>query len=196
VPSLVWLASELQIDVIEDDDILLGVNQIEYPIPRNMAWMIWVEYQGVLLWPTSTYAMNLNTTNLRTGVNDWRSAPPGTPTQYAIEGRNIIFNPPPSAAAIANAPTMRWRWIGSADDGLDVEGTPSLSDMDQQLVRYDAAIGWLSAHPTQDNAARIAAYTAEINRRLPAARKRWQNPQMSYYPVFSPDTSSRWYAAR
>ena len=203
-PSLVWLASELQMDVIEDDDILLVANQIEYPLPRNMAWMIWVEYNHYLLKPTSTYAVNLNTTNVSGGTINWRSAEAGTPTQYAIEGRNLILNPPASQDSILGNPPflvpgvkyLRWRWIGSADDGLEVSGTPELSDMDQQLVRYDAAIGWLSAHPTDDNTKRIAAYTAEIQRRLPAAKQRWAAPLTSFYPTFSPETQGRFIASR
>jgi hypothetical protein len=204
VPSLVWLASELQVDVIEDDDILLVADQTEYPLPRNMAWMIWVEYNHYVLKPTSTYAMNLNTTNVSTGVANWRSAASGTPTQYAIEGRNLILNPPASKDSIEGNPpflvpgikNLRWRWIGSADDGLEVSGTPELSDMDQQLVRYDAAIGYLSAHPTPENAERIKAYTAEIQRRLPSAKQRWAAPLTSFYPSHSPDTTGRFIASR
>jgi hypothetical protein len=167
-----------------------------------MAWLIWVEYNHFILKPTSTYAMNLNTTNVSTGVTPWRSAASGTPTQYAVEGRNLILNPPPSAASIAGSAgqagvtNIRWRWIGSSDDGLEVTGTPELSDMDQQLVRYDAAIGWLSAHPTPENSQRIAAYTAEIQRRLPAAKQRWAAPLTSFYPSFSPETTGRWIASR
>lgn len=197
MPSLVWLASELQVDVNEDDAIPLVADQLEYVLPRNLAWMIWVEYNGNLLRPTSTYAMNLNTSNTAVaGSTSWRSAASGTPIQYAIEGRSLILNPPPSAASIVTTPTMRWRWIGASDEGWQMEGTPQLSDMDQQLVRYDAAIGYLSAHPTPENAQRIQAYTAEIQRRLPAAKQRWANPNMSFYPTFSPETNGRWIASR
>jgi hypothetical protein len=196
IPSLVWLANELQQDVIEDSDIALVANQLEYPLPRNMAWLIWVEVNGNLLVPTSTYAINLNQTNVAVGSSDWRSATPGTPVQYAIEGRNLIMNPPASSDFVATTPTFRWRWIGSADDGFGVDGTPSLSDMDQQLIRYDAAIGWLSAHPTPENQARIQAYTAEIARRLPGSKQRWNNPLVSFYPTFTPENRGRFIASR
>lgn len=157
---------------------------------------MWVEINGNQLRATSTWGIDLNTTNVSTGGGSWRSAPSGTPTQFAIEGRDLILNPPPSAAFVATTKTMRWRWIGASDEGWQMDGTPQLSDMDQQLVRYDAAIGWLSAHPSQENQARIQAYTAEIQRRLPAAKQRWSNPNLGYYPIFSPDTTGRFIASR
>lgn len=197
MPSLVWLASELQVDINEDDAIPLVADQFAYTLPRNLAWMIWVELNGNLLTPTSTFAMNLNTSNVVTGgFTSWRSAPSGTPVQYAIEGRDLILNPPPSSGFVATTKTLRWRWIGASDEGWQMDGTPQLSDMDQQLVRYDSAIGWLSAHPSQDNQARIQAYTAEIQRRLPAAKQRWSNPSLGFYPRFTPENSGRFIASR
>jgi hypothetical protein len=189
-PSLVWLASQLKMDVQTDEQVPFVAGQAEYPLPRSLCWILWVEVNGALLVPTSTYAMNLNTTNVSAGVIDWHAATPGTPVQYAVEGRSLIINPPPSADFIATTPTFAWRWIGTGEN-LTPATTPELSDMDQQLVRYDAAIGWLSAHPTPENQARIAAYTAEINRRLPAAKQRWENALQSWYPSLSPDTVGR-----
>lgn len=195
LPSIVWLASHLRMEVFTDDQIPFAAGVIEYPLPRNMAWLMWVQVGQSLLLPTSTWSMNLNTTNVATGATNWRSATPGTPTQYAVEGRALIFNPPPSSDFAAGTPFFSWRWLGTGRE-LDLSGTPDLSDMDQQLIRYDAALGWLAAHPSPENAARSQAYAAEIQRRLPAAKSRWENPELGFYPTLSPDTSGRWIAAR
>jgi hypothetical protein len=56
-------------------------------------------------------------------------------------------------------------------------------------LKYDAAVNWLTAHPDPEgqNDKRIAGYTAQITRRLPAAKRRWEAPISAHAASWVPE---------
>lgn len=105
--------------------------------------------------------------------------------------RHLILNPKPSASAVSAAPSLQLRYI-SASPGTDSAGTPQLSDLDQELALYRAAMRYLRAHINKDTAEeyqmKIQQYQLEMNDLLDAAKQRAQNPILDYFPAFSVQT--------
>ncbi len=184
--SLTWLSDELKWDVRTDDNIGITAGEPAVPLPQDFVTMIWVEWNDVRLDPTSM-------TNLDREGN-WRIVPDANPTRFAIQGRTLILNPAPDAAAITTDASISWNYISSGGS-VGTVGVPGLSDLDTQLLCYDAAVDWLTVHITPENQARVQAYTAQIARRLPPAKRRWENAT-EYFPTIRPDTTARMGGAR
>ncbi len=185
--SLTWLADELKWDIRTDENIGITADDPYVILPQDFTTMIWVEWNDVRLEAFSPTGLD------REG--NWRITPAGSPTRYAIEGRRLILNPAPDSTAITTDATISWRYIGSGG-GLGTVGVPGLSDLDIQLLCYDAAIDWCTVHITPENQARVQAYTAQVARRLPPAKRRWENATQDYFPTIRPDTTSRMGGAR
>jgi hypothetical protein len=210
--ALEWLAGFLKNTQVTDLDIPLVANQMEYTVPRDCLYMSWVQIGSNLLQPTSTWAINSSavTTQSSQASGSWLTAVPSIPTRYAIEGRELILNPPPSAAFVLTTPFMAWRYIGTgslwteqSEIGMGVGGSPGLSTLDEDLVMYYAAAEWLglrlvNVKPEQlpPIQAQIAELKDQISRRLPEAKRRWEARISDYLPTARPDTSGRMYSAR
>lgn len=210
--SLEWLAGYLKFCQVTDLEVPLAANQMEYAIPKDLLYMSWVLLGQNLLQPTSTWAINSGavTTQSSQQSGSWLTAVPSIPTRYAIEGRELILNPPPSATFVATTPVMAWRYIGTGslwtdqnEIGMGQEGSPSLSALDEDLVMYFAAAEWLGMRLVNAPAdrlpgiqAQIAELKDQISRRLPEAKRRWETRISDYLPTARPDTSGRLYAAR
>jgi hypothetical protein len=182
--ALSWLASELKYDIRTNEQIGLTAGQFEYPLPQDLSHVIWIEWNGKVLDPTSTYLVNA------TG-GSWREQDANaTLSEYAIQGRKLILLPPPSAAAITTDPYLSWRYIASGGE-MGESGVPGLSDLDLQIARYQAACNWLTDHITAENLtvfqAKIAAYTEMIARLLPNAKRRNNSPDVTYFPSWRLD---------
>jgi hypothetical protein len=176
--SLSWLASELKFDIRTEENIGIEADQRELILPSDFGWLLWLEWNGTRLDPVSLSAGN------RDGDN-WHTLDSGTLREYAIQGRRLVLLPPADSDSIDTSATLSWRYI-AIPTSLSPSGIPGLSEADQQLVRFDSAIQWLGAHPSEVSAAKIQAYTAEINRRLPAAKRRAEAPIESYAASFVP----------
>ncbi len=187
IPALDWLASELKFDIVTDENIGITAGQADVSLPSDFMVMLWVEWNGNRLTTDSVTDFD------RTG--NWRTATSGVPSLWGIQGRTLVLNPPPDAASVTTDATLSWRYMGCGQR-LTEAGVPGLSDSDLLLVRYDSAIGWLSAHPTSENQAKIQAFTAQIARRLPAAKRRWENATLRYHPTIRPLTTDRFGGAR
>lgn len=215
IPSIQWLAGYLKFDVVTDSSIPLVAEQREYVIPPSLLYWVWVEVNGQLLEPASVWALNSGaTTTQSTGVpgTTWMTITSGTPTKYSTHGRSLILYPPPSAAYIAGltSPTLTWRYIGAgayftpeSTMGLTAQGLPSLTDLDLQVVRFDAAKAWLAAHMLGQDAngiaatqAQIMAFEKEIATRLPECKRRWEENILDSKRTMRPETSGRFVAAR
>ena len=175
--ALAWLASELRFDIHTDEQIPLTAGQFEVPLPQDLAWLLWIEWNGKVLDPTSTFLVN------GTG-GSWRQQEANDSlSEYAIQGRKLILLPPPSATAITTDPYLSWRYIASGGE-IGESGVPGLSDLDLQIARYQAACNWLTDHITAENLsvfqAKIAAYTEMIARLLPNAKRRANNPDVTH----------------
>lgn len=177
IPAIVWLAEQLKFDIVTDESIGISESQVEVPLPKDLSFMIWVEWNSTRLTPTSPYALDRDNPT-------WRSQTAATPTQFAIQGRNLILNPPPDSTSITADSTLSWRYISSGNR-LPESGVAGLSESDEMLIRYDAAVGWLSAHISDENQAKVAAFSQQIKRRLPEAKRRWENAITPFYPSVS-----------
>lgn len=203
--SVGFLASYLKFAIIMDQNIPVVATQMRYRIPSTFLYMQWVSLGGNLLQPTSTWAINSGartTQSTPTGPN-WLTAVPGLPTLYALEDREVILNPPPDAGTAASFPTMTWRYVAGAttwteqtEIGIGNQGLPFVSDVDEDLIIWDAAVAWVSCHPSDENDRRRVAFKDEIARRLPEAKRRWEALIRDYLPTHRPDCSGRMYAAR
>ncbi len=220
VPSIQWLAGYLKMAVKTDESIGLVAGQREYPMPLDLLYFIWVEVNGKMLDPTTTWALNSgsgtvggSTTSL--GISNsgltWRTVPASTPTSYAVENRQLILYPPASADFVANnAQVMAWRYVSlgayltnEGGVGLTPQGFPSLTDADLQVVRWDAAKAWIAAHmlgqppdAVQAMQATIAAYQAEIAARLPECKRRWEDSMLGSHRTLRVEVGGRFGSAR
>ncbi len=181
IGSLVWLAEELEFDIQTEEIIGLSADQVEVPLPPDLLFLLWVEYNETRLDAISYSELDRE---------NWRIQESGTPARYAVLGRRLILNPPPDSTAITADETLSWRYIGSGAR-LTAQGPQGLSEGDLQLLRYDAALAWLSSHPSEENNAKGLAYTARVNRFLPAARKRWQQPVPTHSPQIVTENTGR-----
>lgn len=180
--ALDWLAETLRFRVVTDEQaILLVEDQREYPLPTQMIRLIWAEWNTNRLTPTSTYR------NEREGSN-WRSVSSANPSEYAIEGRNLLLIPPPSDDAISTAGTIALRYIAAPDE-MGPDGDASLWQSEYQLVIHKAAIRWLQEHPSQENALRIQEYKTELEELLGPAKRRRMNPHDNYQPGMAVSTN-------
>lgn len=181
IAALEYAASELDFNIVTDANVIGFVaDQSEYPLPKSFAKMVWVESDSVRLTATSTYKLEKEGTNYRTSAS-------GTPQNYAIEAGILIFNPPPSSDYITDTASPVIRYIASQND-LPADGVFGLSDLDEQVVLYKAAIRYLRSHPSDENQARIAGYQEELRELIRSAKRRALNPDETFSPNFFVDS--------
>jgi hypothetical protein len=214
-PAIQFLAGYLKFAVVTDNQVPLVAEQRTYVIPADLLYWVWIDVNNRLLEPASVWSLNSGASTTQStgtpGVN-WMSVPSGTPARYAQQGRELVIYPPASADFIAGlpSPTLSWRYIGAgayftqdSTMGLTAQGLPSLTDLDLQVVRFDAAKAWLSAHMLgQDQngiaatQAQIAAFEKEIATRLPECKRRAEENILDSTRTMRPDCSQRYTAAR
>jgi hypothetical protein len=183
-PALEWLADQLKYAVVTDDNaIALTAGQLEYPLPPEVSWIVWVEWDGNKLEPATTQGWE------RDGL-DWRDAASASPTGFAIEGRNLILNPPPASTDVTTDPTLSIRYISSTP-GLKPGEQPGLSKLDQQILVLKAASRYLGFHPTPENAQRLGYAEREIAELMRGALARAHNPMEDFAPRFFVKTRRR-----
>lgn len=180
ISALQWLADELHYDVREDDTmILLVAGQRRYPLMEDMAMPIWVAHNDLKLTPASAKEWD------RDDV-DYRASPSGTPSEWAVVGRELWLHPPPDATALDNSPTLSLRWIAYPTK-VPQGGPRGLPELDQRLAAYQAALFWLWSHPSEENQARADNYTGIVERLLGSANRRHAFPIEEHEPSFAPD---------
>src|SRR6266852_3681644 len=118
IPAIQMLAGYLQFAVVTDEHVPLVADQRSYVVPQDLLYWLWVEVNGNLLEPASTWALNsgaATTQTTSTSGQSWMTIPSSTPTRYAHEGRSLILYPPASADFIAGLsnPNLTWRYIGA-----------------------------------------------------------------------------------
>lgn len=180
VTALEQFAAEMNYLIKEDSDFfLLAADQAEYPLPDEVLSIMWVSWNDLLLDPASTELWDRDGTT-------WRGATSGDiPQEYAIEGRRLILNPPPTATAITTDPSLTVRYV-ACQTSIDAAGLPFLSDLDQWLIIYQAAILWCINHASEENALRLQGYQGWIDRQMPGAKRRHENPIKDFEPGFRP----------
>ena len=211
IPSLQWFASTMKCLFVTDSTIHLTAEQREYPLPPSAIYVVWVEFNSNQLTPASTWGLNATgTAPPASGLSGqtWMSVSSGTPTMFAVEGRQLILYPPASADVVAATPVMRWRFLSLGPeltnyDGISPQGVAGLTDLDLQVIRYDAAAAWLAAHliglssdELVAQQAQIAAHQAMVARQLPECKERWMDSIRNTGKRWRVETSGRFGAAR
>lgn len=174
--SLAWMAEVLRYRIVTDEQaIALVASQRAYPLPSQFSRMLWAEWSDTRLEPTSTFRTEKQGT-------DWRSTTAADVlTEYAIEGREVIFIPPPSSDAVSTDGYVAMRYIAAPED-IGPDGSGGLWELDYQIVLYKAAIRWLRSHPSDVNIARLQGYKEELGELVGAAKRRRMNPHETYQP--------------
>lgn len=177
--ALDWLAGEIPDFQTRTDSTGMGLvaSQAEYPLPGDVLEIIFVEWNGNKLEPRSIWEWD------RLGT-DYRGATASNPTEFAIQGRNLVLYPPPSSTAITTAPNLVVRYI--ATPGLTPAGVVGLSDADQRVVAYRAAWEYLLTHPSEANAALAQGVGRLLADTLPQAQRRAADMAQDHAPRFIP----------
>lgn len=214
IPSVQWLAGHLKFDIRTDNNIGLVAEQREYPLPPDLLYFVWVQVNGAILDPTTVWDLNsggsTTTPNLAQSGQTWMTVPSGTPLRYAVQGRQLVLYPPASATFVATTPVMSWRYLSmgawfttDGSVGLTPQGIPSLTDLDLQVVRWEAAKNWLGSHmlglppdQVQSIQATIMEYEKSIAARLPECKRRWEDNLEDSHRTVRVDTAGRFVAAR
>lgn len=179
VPALEWLADELRYLVREDDTLLsLSAGVRRYPLPSDILTVMSVWHNNNRVDPASIYFWQRDGT-------DHRSSSNGIPTEYSIQGRILWLNPPPSAGAITSDPALTIRYFAAPVEVSEPD-MMGLTETDQRLGIFKAAILWCLRNPSDENAARAAGYKDWIMEMLPAAKRRQRFPDETYEPHFQP----------
>jgi hypothetical protein len=184
IPASEWLADQLKYSVATDElAIALVADQIDYPLPEAVGWIIWVEWSTNKLDPNTTFGWEHD------GL-DWRDATSGSPTSFAIEGRKLLLNPPPSATAITTDGFLSMRYFSNSP-GINPGGPVALSALDQQVLCLEAAERYLGLHPTEENSARLAYVNRKKTELMKGALARAHNPIEDFQEVTRVKTRRR-----
>lgn len=179
ITALEWLAMELKYLIKEDKVITLVADQVNYPLPADLLTIIWLSYNNNKVVAASTWMWDRDGT-------DWRAPASGTPSTFAVQGRELFLNPSPSSAIMAANPVMRLRYV-AAPVRIERGGPVGLSEMDARLACYQAAALWCMSHPQDPaNGQRKADYEAWVLGELPKAKQRAHNPIEDFLPGFRP----------
>lgn len=183
--AMFWLAGVIEeFEVVETDQaIALAASQRDYPLPLDCSEMILVQWNETRLRASSTNEWDRNGTQ-------WRTSEAATPSEYAIQGRRLWLNPPPSADAITTDGTLTLRYIACPGE-MGVSGPVQLPPLAHDLLCYEAAYRWLGTHPGEENLARMEFCKGQIARLLPQARRQSQGPSQEHAPRFWPGTYRR-----
>jgi hypothetical protein len=178
--ALNWLAAELKYLIREENLITLVAGQVNYPLPSDLLFVLWLSYNNNKIDGSSVWVWD------RDGFG-WRApTAPGTPSTFAVQGRELFLNPSPSAAIVAANPVMRLRYIATPTR-IERGGPVGLSELDSRIACYQAAALWCMAHPQDPaNGQRKQDYEAWVLGELPKAKQRAHNPIEDFYPGFRP----------
>jgi len=176
-----WIADQLRSFYrTEANMIALVEDQREYPLPSDLAWILYVDWGTVAL----TSASHFQWARLGTPYRS-TTIPSGTPAEFAMFERTLIVNPPPSDTALDTADTLTIRYMAAAP-ALTVSGVRGLSDLDARLMIARAAWEYLGNHPSEENVARMQFADRMVQDLLPGAKSRAATPIEDQRPQFYP----------
>jgi hypothetical protein len=182
IAAMEWFASECKYLVKEDNLVTMVPGQVNYPLPPDVGTLIWISYNNDKIPPSSTWTWD------RDGF-DWRApANPGTPSNYAVQGREIFLNPSPSTTIVSANPTLRGRWFAAPSPREASEQT-GMSELDSQIIAWQAATLYLMVHRSPENDERKLDYMAWVQAQMPGARARAYHPIEDYDPTWRPKTA-------
>lgn len=182
--ALDWLASKLKYNIKTDSKFCtLVAEQQEYLLPGDCAWIDWLEWNDIKLTPMSTDLWDTDKTK-------WRSEDSGLPREFAVQGRNLILRPNPSATAVSTSNSLTLRYIAAADR-MERGEFGQLGKMDQHLIALVAAIRWHRTHPTDTSETTLQELKEERDELLRDAADRALNPITDYNPTLRVFTMRR-----
>lgn len=160
--AIEWLAGEFAARIVTTT-LSLEAGVYSYPMPPDVQEILRLDWNSNTLTFGSTAGWHRDRRN-------WRNASTvDTLGEFAVEGLNLVFFPPPSATAVSTAGTYDLTYVAG---GLEMTagGVPGFSTYDMWVCIYKAADLYLGNHPTQENAARREQKEKEWRDRLPTAR--------------------------
>lgn len=176
-----FLASELKdLFTTETQMLALTAGEQELPLPPDLGWVLFVEWNATRLTPSSHFQWDREGTAYRTATS-------GNPAEFAVYDRKLILMPPPSAAAITTDGNLTIRYIGTAKS-LTATGMPGFGNFEVRLWLWEAAYEYLVLHPSDVNQARAQACLGQVQRLLPAAQERARRPIEDQAPQWWPRT--------
>ncbi len=173
-PHLLWLADELEFNVITDAQAVgLVASEYRYPLPPRCLYVLWVEWNGSRLTPRSLAAWT------RDNV-DWRGATASTPSEYAVENRLLVLNPGAGSSAVSDDAFLALSYVSEAE--MTSAGVTGLTDSDLWAAIYRAAGEWLGMNPGKSqeemaaNAMRLKTNGVLFEQHYRQARQRREKP--------------------
>lgn len=164
--SLVELADELQFRVVtETQAIGLVAEQQDYSVPNDILSILWVSHNGKRLEPAGL-------TERDRDLDEWRTVAANTPTQFAVRGRRLYLLPKPDSAAVSADGFLAYSAVAAPAE-MGAQGPVGLSENDQWLLCWSAALDWCVTNPSEENAARVPGYAAKKEQMMARARERW-----------------------
>lgn len=164
--ALEWVAQQLGTAVEEDSmSFQAETGRQEYPLLSHVNQIKWVQHNGVMLDPTTTDQWLGDSYN-------WKQANAGYPSEFAVEGRKLIFNCPFSADAVATDSQIIFKYSRSSR-GMRPASMPDIPDSDARMACTYAAFRWCVANPQlEGNAARAAGFQTLVQADIGAAKSR------------------------
>lgn len=182
ISALEWFAGECKYLVKEDNCLTLVTGQVSYPLPPNVLSVIWLSYNNVKIPPSSTWTWD------RDGLR-WRAATnQGPPQGYAVQGREVLLNPAPDAGTVAANPVIRMRWFAGPSTA-EAENQVGMSELDSQIIVWQAAALYCMSHRSEENDGRKADYENWVQAMLPQAKARAFHPIEDFDPQWRPKTA-------
>src|ERR1051326_4134493 len=174
-----WLATVLK-NQYRTETALLGLvlDQQELPLPDDLGWVLFAEWNATRLTPSSHFQWDRNGTTYRTASS-------GNPSEFAVYERKLILMPPPSATAITTDGDVTIRYIATAA-ALSAAGIGGIGDFDMRLMLWDAAYEYLGLYPSDENQARAVFCKSQRDELLPAALERSRKPIEDQAPQWWP----------
>jgi hypothetical protein len=153
----------------------LQADVFEYALPSNV-----LQVQEVM-WNSQHIPFSSIEEWRRAHVN-WRTAPAGRPQEVAIDGRQLILLPGPSADTIAADPVLLLRYTAT-EFRITPEGVPGFGDADVMLAIEMAALRWMmTANAGGRYTVQIQGLQAIVDADLPMLKERYSRMIADYQP--------------
>ena len=173
-----WIAAELEFSVVTADLLTITASDYDYDLPDDLGQLLWVEYGTANLEPG-------NISRWTRDAQNWRGATASSPTQYAIQGRQLLIYPKPSSGAVTTDSVLTISYI-SHSPRISASGVPYLTEADLQVALHRAAWSWCGFNPGANEVemaqrAAMKAMNAELlDQTLKQALRRSDDPVKNY----------------
>lgn len=125
---------------VKDDNttVVFATGTGEYTLPADLDEIVFVEL------PNGTILQKSDVDEWRRRGIDWRDAQASTPTEWAVQGRKIIFSPKPDVNLNTLKPVLRYV---AAPLEYTTNGPDSIGTQDHRIVVFYAVAEFSEAYP-------------------------------------------------